>query len=272
MTFDPLSSFHQPLKLLKFCGLQRTKDSTLSYKIIGMCVNFFIVDLSTLLNLANVNNLHGFADFADFMALLPSCIAVCLKSHYIAFNADEIASFVKELEEMMANKTLSDKLQKQLLATKRLFNIFMGSMMVACFFISFTPLLKHELNVKLWLPYDPYQSTKLFILTELYQIASGFSFGIVTITIDILEMTFMNYTAVLLEDICEQLAKINESKENRHEQLLRCIEQHQKLKRFVKEIERTFSIVFAIHGIKCSLVLCTTAVCITMVRDSWFTV
>jgi len=91
------------VKILQAFGIWKTKGSSRNYKIYGIAVQLFFINLPLfgLLNVANIDELAG------VLLLLPTLIAIAIKSILLTTCINEFAAVLKSLEAFMKTVKLS---------------------------------------------------------------------------------------------------------------------------------------------------------------------
>jgi hypothetical protein len=110
----------------------------------------------------------------------------------------------------------------------------------------------------------------------------------IAMALGILPAIFMSFAVGLLNELAARLSEIgkidagtefdgpgNMNKYLREriknyktrKELVKCIEIHQKIKEFVKEIKESFAVAIFIQGLMSSVILCSTVFVITIVRN-----
>jgi len=197
--------------------------------------------------------------------ILVTCVALCCKSHFATINIDRFQVLMKTAEDLMPKD--SKRINRRLTGIVKLFKIYLGVMWVSCLFLGLTPFITHKLPIKMWFPYDAHRFAVVFYLTAVYQIFCSLLAGGVGVTINIIVVMLMNCLALLLDDLRHDL-KCHEIKpSSSFKDLQEFIDQHKKLKQFARDIEASFSVLFAIQGTKSALVLCILALCLTLVSS-----
>ena len=91
----------------------------------------------------------------------------------------------------------------------------------------------------------------------------------VVVALDMLPVFFMSAANGLLEELSERLSRIGENQQNIQKdlkELLKCIEIHLKIKHFTKATGDMFSTTILIQGLLSSILLCSTAFSLSLVR------
>jgi len=200
-------------------------------------------------------------ELIDVLLMLPTFIAMFLKSILLVAYIDEISTVLLSLEAFLKIVKLSDKEKSQIKVVDKLFKAFwffgmLGYVMVStqAFFIN-KPIYKVS---------SAFVSTPLrFWITFALQSICGFGFCCVGPTLDIFPVFFLCYVCVILENFAELIE--SEALTNDFAALVGYIEKYEKIKDCIRDVERIFSKVFFSQGLMSIIALCTTMLCLIRV-------
>lgn len=286
-----LEVFKVPFEILKLFGLWQNKDSSFSYRLYGFIMYLAFVFLYMFFMLLYVPYIDDLQSLTDCMSTLLTNVALNVKTINFLYNLSSIASLkdsVGKLIEASDCETIKnhDQVQKYVKQAWSIFKAFTWSAVVACSLGGLAPLFnikEHKLAYKMHFPMlDPENSDFTFVLLCIYQLTPIFS-CCVTTSLDMLPVFFMCFAAGMFKELSIRLEKIggkktvkeitanpqllNVNKSDDVKELLKCIEIHQEIRKLVDETQRIFSGVIMFQGLMSSIIFCSAAFMLSMVRN-----
>lgn len=281
-TFDPFMPIKWPIKILKVLGMYQKNNSSWLYRIYGFLMHFVGVELYFLWQWVYlVWMIVNVEELSDLLALLITHFGMFFKLINFMYKIEQFEALLQMFDELFKFSAPDDDCERNKLKsqTKSVLNLFKVFWMSGLFAVSSAACLpffyskEHRLPYNMWFPVDYKNSQNWFYALTLYQISQGYSFCGVVVALDMLPVFFMSAANGLLEELSERLSRIGNNKENSQQivqkdlsELLKCIEIHLKIKHFTKATGDMFSTTILIQGLLSSILLCSTAFSLSLVR------
>lgn len=180
MNSENLFPFGLPIKILKIAGIWQRKSSSWTYFCYGIIMHFNFIELFTLLQFVYLFTFETFVDFAFLMTVLPTYLALVVKSIILMFNVEEIYELLSMIQDFIVNENLEETLKKYLKRIEKVFKVFWGSAVVTTTLALGIPVFLHQLSYKMWFPYDYTKNQFLFWLSVSYRALTRFAFQLST--------------------------------------------------------------------------------------------
>ena len=278
-------------KVLKFFGLWQEKNSSWPYRVYGGLVNLFQVQLFTLFHFFYLFHFENVFDLTDCIAFFFTNFGEIFMTINFVIKLQDIKKLVRTLEDLLSefkNIKNCDKILKRLKFVRLVFKVFLVSGIVTCTLTGLVPIINmkdHTLTYRMYFPYIDYKNNDTwFIILALYQMLPVTA-SVMIITLDCLPVFFMAYAIGMLEELSDRFAAIRVrptvaqitadptlvKPQNNGEdlkELLKCIQIHQKIKNFITDVQEIFSFVIFVQGLMSSLIFCTLAFMLSLVRLS----
>lgn len=211
---------------------------------------------SQIVYILKVTNLN---DFIDTLGLFLTFLATQSKTINFLYKISRIKKLVRDLDDLLkfTEHTLSVKrghIKSKVNTVYRLYLAYWTTGVVSCtaFFISI--LVYHELPYKLWFPFDIKTSSVGFWSAAAYTVIQSYIATAVAIALDIMPVIFIGFAVGLIEEFRERLERVRTT-----EELVKCVEVHNKIKSYIKGIQDNFATVILIQGFMSSIILCVCA-------------
>jgi len=258
---DSLEALRVPVKILEIFGLWQSKESTRNYKIYGIIMHLFFFNLPLFLHLSGFFDVASIEELIDVLLMLPTFIAMFLKSILLVVYMDEISSVLLSLEAFLKTVKLSDKEKRQIKVVDKLFKVFWFFAMLGYTMGGIHALMTGKPVYKV--SFDCESTSLRFWITFALQNVSGFGFCCVAPILDFFPVFFLCYACVILENFAELIE--TEASTNDFASLVGYIEKYEKIKDSIRHVERIFSKIFFSHGMMSIITLCTTTLCLISV-------
>lgn len=282
--FDPLKVFSVPFKILKLFGLWQRKTSSKPYRIYGFTMHLVFFTMFTLFHVFYIFNFKDLRELSDCMSTFLTNFALLFKTINFMLKIEKILQLVEELKlivKFCENRKQSNEHVKKLVKEGWMtFKIFCSFAIISCSFAGLVPFFdikEHKLPYKMHFPYLDYENNdSVFIILAIYELTPALTCSITT-SLDTLPVFFMCFAAGMLEDLNVRLSligskytveeitdnpKLIDDAKDRNKDLnnlLECIEMHQKIMKIVSDTQKYFATVIMIQGAMSSIIFCSTA-------------
>lgn len=237
----------------------------ISQKVLRLFVHLMICEFFLLLQIVHLFTAKNVDDFADLMSVLVTFAAFSIKSIHFIKKRERIAALIEEAKDLPTlletedEKSLqrlnlrSSEIQKtfRFFLTSRLVGIFMLAVDTVATFIA-NPVPPYKIPFKFWSPFECQSNFYCFSFMTTYQITI---IGV-----------------LLLEELAERLKKACKSDNhdvNRLKDFDRCISIHIKIKKFIRNCEKSFSSVIFAQGFLSTVIFCKVIFQLTEVKSSF---
>jgi hypothetical protein len=290
MDAELFKPFEFIFKVLKKLGLWQDGNQTWRYFYCGYTFHFICVYTFFIFLFIYGLNAENFIDIVEPFGVGIAVFTLMLKSIIFFVNVRGFGKFLDNLNELLdfsADKTFADRarIRKEV---NFAFNVFRGLSTTAVTTLAsaiLIPFFAHQLPYKAWFPFTTEYGTIGFWIGSFYMLIFSFPIGALDMIFSILPVISMSFAIGLLNELAERLSEIGkavklieagpgQSKEKLikpsskqiKEELIKCIEIHMKIKKYVKEIEENFSLTIFIQGIMSSVILCFCTFTMSTVR------
>jgi len=262
--------FALPMRIAKFSGIWSSSVGNRVYGLVlffGLLVHTAVcmtVHLHRTLQSRNVEKL------SDVLNIALTLYAVILKTISFVVKLEDIEELMKYLSKALAfsaddRNAVRLQLKTEAMRITKVSRTFYAFAMVAITISLLVPIMKFQsrtLAYNIWYPWD-YKSNFIgFCLSAIYQYLVAVYACSVNHCLDIFPVIFMSFAKSLLKELSQRMT--NTTKDDEKE-LVKCIEVHVRIKQLITRIEQNFSKMIMIQGLINSVILCTSAVLLTLV-------
>jgi 7tm Odorant receptor len=279
-----------PMSFLKISGLWKVEGVKAKFKVLQFCAHLLLCEIFLLLQLMYLFTANNIDDIADLLSALLTFAAFSIKSMHFLKERIGIVALIDEASELAKlletkDKTSLQALNRRSIQIQKTFKKFLTSGLIAMFMMAaetiFTNVINpnHKLPFKFWFASECQNNVYCLSFMASYQIiivalASG-----IVVSLDILPIFFFNIGAGLLEELGYKLGRIcDEEKDEKKDgktkkirrndlvELEKCIAIHIKIKRFIKNAEKRFTMVILAQGSMSIFILCTVVLQLSKVN------
>lgn len=274
-------SLYRPLKIcflvLKTCGVWQDGEQTWTYFIIGYFVHVILMQLYIVCLFMYAFQAEDLIDFAESFGLATTVLALFIKCLNFLINIKDIMKLVESVE-ILLKFSGSDEhriiLNARVQFGYKIMKIFLMTGIISCLTAIFPPFFSHQLPYKFWLPFDIKNSETGFWITSISSLLSSPFTAELALVLDVLPVIFLTFAIGLVEELCiriEGIGRLTNLKGSKRSQfykieLVKCIQIHQKIKKFVLDIQNSFSMVIMVQGVLSSAIICTCTFTMSKVR------
>jgi 7tm Odorant receptor len=285
-SFKFLEALKAPLSILKLAGLWENESVEKKHKVLQIIMHFFVYYVFTFLQIVYLITAKDYQDIVDLLKILLTGVVFIIKSLHLLKERKKIEALIEETKELARLIETEDENSLQALNNRavQIQTVFKALMSCGLFTISMMVINTILINIigthppykflfKLWLPFNCENNVYCFSFTEVYEIIVAVVSFIIMASLDTLPIFFFNIGAGFLEDLAERLNKVcDEEKEDKAvmKEFEKCIAIHIKIKRFVKNAEKRFSLVVCAQGSSSIVILCTVIFLLSKVKFSDF--
>jgi hypothetical protein len=277
--------FKLAFTIMKYVGMWHDGKRSWTYTILGHFAIFFFVKSLTIQGFMYMLEAPSWEDFIEISGLLATNLALTFKFWNFYFKLNKILESIDTLTALLAFSAdeswkSRDHLMSRIATEIKIHKVFWFTAWTTCFLSCLNPFTLHELPYKAWFPFDTTSSEVNFWAASVYVMIIAFPLSISDITLDMIPVIFLTFAIGLVEELAEKLAQIvdevktskassNEDQEI-EKKMVKCIEIHMQIKKFVKEIEDNFSLAIFLQGVISSVILCASAFALSTVRSQNF--
>ena len=274
-----LLPFQDLVRILKFLGLWKIERSRITLIFFSFCLHAVLIEFFILLQVIFLLEKDSFKDISAVIVVLPTCIAILVKSKKFIFNSYLIEDMFESIQEILVLNKASEEFAARSRKIEKLFKIYFLFSMVACCFVILGPITTHKLPYQIWFPFTYEDNTFIFWLAAIHQVIISFYLT----SIDLVFYTFPLIFIIYIFGMFEQLAmtvetlkrnktlnadgSINKADQmNCSQEFIKIITCHQKVLELTKNFESFFSICLFCSGLQSTIVICTSSFLLTEVR------
>lgn len=280
--------------MAKFVGVWQEKTSPWIYRIYAIVFHFFGTFLFTFFGFLYLFHMEDILGLSDCLSIFLTMIAFCIKAINFMLNRTKFLNLIQSLNILIQRSAFQgNKGHKRIRVHIKKLAIIFNLFAVATVFAVVTSILvpifnwrKHVLPYRMYFPRVDYKNNDyMFAILVLFQSTPALT-SVLDITLDTLPVVYMGFAVGLLEELSVRLENIgsiiegNNSEEASNpvvksgrqinkldpmEELLKCIEIHKEIKKYIGDIQKYFATIIMTQGIMSSLILCTTVFTISVV-------
>lgn len=281
---DYFLSLNLPLKFFKAFGLWQSKGTKTPYKVYGVVLHLIGVDMFLLAQLLHLLHVDNITEASDLLSVLFTYVMLCFKTLSVFYKLEEIIHLIEDLKDLISLSASGggrslEKFKAREKQTNKIFQMYWGSCLMATLLGGLVPIITYLGN-----PYPPYkvaykisapieyeQNIFWFMCVSMYQWIDSLCFCGLMVAADMLPVCFLNAGWGLLEELSERIERIlleNETSEDSLKKVQKCIEIHLKLRRFIKNSQKIFSMMILAQGSTSLIILCTNTFVLSTVSNN----
>lgn len=290
--------FDIPIKYLSLTGIWIDKNTSRPRILLSILSHSFFIDISMLFVIINMFTVkRSIVEYSAAMEMIPFFVGLFTKTLNIMYKKQKIEKLMESLKDLMGQdswieKSKGVKLQKRVEVVNKIFKYSLSFLVITSFINPIVCIARHELPVKMWLPYDYSSNEFLYWFSFSHEFIGGLIFMPVLIICDILPNFFICFAIGIAEELNERLknvlkdevktpegsssepttskvcnqAELVKKQQNEHlKEFQRVIELQLKLKTFVAEVEQIFGTILGTEALMSVSVLCTTCFALSFV-------
>jgi hypothetical protein len=294
MDDELIKPFKLCFSILKTRGLWQNGKQSWKYLIYGLICHFICFDFLIASSIVQVTKAKNLEDLCNtlLVSFLQSMIA--LKCSFFVFKLKKIKSLIETLNSLLefsARKKFPkrDKIHKEVFLAYKVFKIFLVFSFVTSLMGALPILTLYKLPYKTWypflIPFDTENGEIGFWIASIFFIINGpFYVGPCNLSLNIFLVIFMSFAVGMTKELAERFSDIgniempaiagtskdflsvrvlerskNWRLKQQNQELKKCIEIHQKICEFVREVEQIFTPIIFVHGFIVTIIFCLIA-------------
>lgn len=249
---------------------------------------FFNIVLIVIFQTIPLVGLTDIVVISDVLSIYFTYILLGIKSFVFVWKFDEILALIdaaRELLQFMDRHGFGEKLKVRVRKVQSFFNTtwyfcILSVNLAPILIILLTKGPPYHIPFVMWMPFDYRYNVYGFIAITCIEYLNPLIYTGVFCSLDLLPLYFFSLSVGFLEELSDRISKIDtklQFKEGkfideviRHDhaldyELLNCIEIHLKIRRLIANSQKIFQVYIGLQAISSSIILCTTAVSLTMV-------
>lgn len=269
------------IKILKALGLWQTVKSSRFYLIYGILVHIFLFDLFLILEVGFMLTMTTFREFLNLLSVLPTSIAVVVKSIVFLVKFPEVENVLVNIQEILETCPMTEKVKKRLKKISKVHNVLLMNALLSNFFVLIGPFNYHDLPFRMWYPFTYDTNLFMFWAGSIYQLFVLLYIGMSDLVFYVFPLMFLVYIFGMLEQLNDKVkalikpstlncnGSINTEKfvENSKE-LIECIKHHQRINEVLGTVQDIFSVIISVGGLQATLIICMVSLLLTEVREN----
>lgn len=275
-------SFKLCFKLLKILGMWQDGNQSWTYFFVGYGLHFFLLYVFFIGELLYIaTEAETLLNFMDAIALSTAFLAAIVKSANFFLKLKNIKKSFDTLDRLLEfsadQRWVSrDRVKNRTDFCYNVYKTLWCSAFLTCFTAIFIPIFTPELPYKVWIPFETKNSSIGFQVASTYLIINGWTVASIDMALNILPVIFISFAIGLVEKLTDRLQNIGKHVESgettsvrssdQTKEFIKCVEIQRQIKLYVVEIQENFSTSILIQGLLSSVILCTSAFMMSMVR------
>lgn len=291
MSVEMGKPFRYAIGILKVMGIWMGKAPSKAYLVYGIIIHLTFIDLGLFLQVAYLFAFETIQDLINLMSLLPTFMGIFLKTLNIMTKFYQIEKLFDMTEKLLVQCSDTSRVTTRLKVVDKVFKVNLFFAVLSCVIGAISSI--HEMPYKMWFPYDTENNRLGYWISAAYQSIITNCLATVTISIDMYPVFFLCYAIGFSEILCDRLKNlkrqevlevksgitkqhesINEATAEQmgnYEEFLKCIHFQMEIDEYLYQINKVFSILWFIQGFISTLILCASAVTLTIVSLSMST-
>lgn len=260
-----LGHFNLVVKSLEIFGLWRFNKRSNKFNFKGCASVIAFVTLNFILPLINLVRNESFDEEAVNLFLI--FLGPSFKVMIFLLKIKSIENLLQDLTDLLEFTKFEEnsgrkQLRKHVKLMRRLFVTFCGLVVFSILLALALPLFENRLPYKSWIPYNRKFTDKrqlwIFSTVQILLTLAGFP---IAVCLELLPTYFVGIASVLLVELSMRLKAFSECENanGNHSELVKCVKIHVKIKEFVSEIQKQFSIILFVQGFVNAALMCFTA-------------
>jgi hypothetical protein len=256
-----LSQFKHPLKILGIFGLWKPKREKV---VLGFVATLAFIAINTISPIVFIFKSDSFDEeptniFFIYLGLSFKIVNFLLRIGAIEDLYEDLVRLLDSTKPRIDSKR-ENILKHERFMTRVLF-IYIGSILISASLDITVPMFEDKLPYKVWIPYNYRANLFVFWLTSVMQIVFAMVGSTVAICIESIAIFFMALAGTLLAELAERMETLSETgtADEKHSELVKCVESHLKIKKFVSKIEKQFSNTFLTQSLTSASFICLSA-------------
>lgn len=246
------SPFYLALKILSV--LQWFPGPHLSKRFIlaGFVSHFILVELYLALQIVNFFFYETFQELTAMMALLPSYIALMVKSFNLIRHSKQLNELFLMTAELLEMSGDAKQIKRRVASADKIFKASLAVATILCLFGDIATA--NELPTAMWLPFDTKNSRVGYWTAAVIQCTNSHLTCTASLCYDMISIFFLCYAVGFLETLSDNFGKLCE--DDRGTSFKDCVKFHWKVQHYIKKILETFSYSWLAQKAMSDLILC----------------
>jgi hypothetical protein len=264
----------KPFKLilitLKVTGMWQDSNQSWIYFIAGHSFRFLVVEYTFAIILCTTFNEQNKQEVTKSVFFLAVLLILTMKCWNFLFKIKRIQECFQSLLDLL-DFTADERFKSRNHVKRRVKNSFKlyKALWFRVYSNTFTGFVVgiaiHELPVKAWFPFYTEYNKIGFWIALLYWTIVPLAIGAIGVTLDMLPLIFMTFATGIIDEFCERLSQIGELQESVDDELIKCIEIHKNIKKFIGDVSANFSAAVIVQNFGHSIVVCANSYTVSKV-------
>lgn len=262
-------SIRLSFKILKLFGWWQDGNQSWGYFIYGYSMNFFLIEYLIIAQVVYICSIQNIEQLIAVLGLFLTMIGLFAKSVNFLVKIKKIVQSVADLEDLLQyseNPLTADRIRIKKKA-RFIFNFFRAYCITALLSVTnenITTLRTHEGTLKFGVNYVDGESNIGFFVFSVCMSLNYYISTTIALVFDLFPVFLMGYAIGLVEELTEVLGEIKTN-----EELVKCVKIHNKIKKFVKDIQDHYSAVIMLQSLISSVIFCTCSYLLSTVSSNF---
>ena len=242
---------------LKLTGFWMDGKQSWKYTIYGFTTIFVFLIVFAASLTAYFFNTEDFDEKIESVALILTYVIAMSMAINVIFNLKQMKQLYESLENLLKISANPLKLRRNcIIKSVKLAYKVMKTIWISIILTSlngvFFAIFFNKMPYKCWFPFSIEVGTLGFKVAAIYITADSLIAGSLGVVLSILPITFMSFVIGIIDELSERLAEAKDKDE-----LIKCIEIHQRTMKFTKEIQELFEKPIFTQVLLSSVIICT---------------
>jgi hypothetical protein len=270
MDFELFKPLKLALRALKLTGMWQDGNQSWSYFILGYILRFIFFELNFITIAMEIAVQQCQEEVVKLLFYIALLTVLEFKGWSFIFNIKNIQRSFRDLMNLLVFSADDRRKSREQIKTKvtagyKIYKAFLAAAWLNCFIGFIKAVFTHATPLKAWFPFDVEASEVGFWIASVYLTLISIAVSACLITLGMLPAIFMTFAIGLIDELSDRLARVGET-QNIEKELIKCVKIHQKIKKFVVDIERNFSTGIFVQGFVSSFLLCSNVFKLSKVR------
>lgn len=249
-----LKVFDIPLKVLDFTGAWISWESPRWDKIYSFILQISFVYGFTIL-MTNFGSITELNERYEQVSYFCTYLAFSLKSLNLLLQRGQIEKLLDDIKQCLENFEWNDSHRRQIDRAHLILKVFYVVTLLCVFYAGISAFFSDRLWYQMWIPFS-LEEPEYYYLLAFYHFIGSIYAASGHVMLDMLLVLFLGYILSLLDHLSACLTNIDE-KNDKLEELKRCIQYQLNIVELLRKIEGIFSTIWFIQGMFSTVVLCT---------------
>lgn len=205
-TFIENSPFNVAFKILSALRWFTWEQTSKKCITAGITSHLFLVELCLTLQFVNFFYYETFLDLTSMMALIPSFIALMVKSFNLFCHSKQLQALILMTAELLEMSGDAKRVKRRIAVVDKVFKASLAAAIALSLVADINTI--NELPGKMWLPFDTKNSRMGYWAAAIYQSINSHCTSSASLCYDMIPIFFLCYAVGFLETLSDNFGKL----------------------------------------------------------------